>query len=134
VEGTVFRVAARTLLVCSGLLIVLHASVKPGYQTATVVSVQALETTRQAYVGGDPTDAPTEAQEFAYSIGLKVNCTMYVGRYESVTDYLPAAFKPQSAVDVRVAKHWMYVSLPMDHEIKLALLSHHALLDGACTQ
>ncbi len=128
------RVAALTLLVCGGLLLYLHASVKPGYQTATVVSVQALEATQRTYVGGNPSDAPTEPQEFAYSIGLKVNCTMYVGRYESATDYLPAAFKPQSAVDVRLAKHWMYVSLPMDHEIKLALMSHHALLDGACTQ
>src|SRR5262249_30874304 len=113
VEEIVLKAGALTLLVCSGLLLCLHASVKAGYQTATVVSVEPVDTAQRTYVGGNPSDAPSEAQEFAYNIRLKLNCTMYEGRYESATDYLPIAFKAQSSIDVRVAKHWMYVSLPM---------------------
>ena len=128
------RVAALALLLCSGLLLYLHASVKPGYQAATVTSVEPVDASHQVYAGGNPSDAAGVPTEFAYDIGLKVDCTTYVGRYESATDYLPAAFKQQSSVDVRIAKHWVYVSLPMDHEIKLALMSHHALVSGACTR
>lgn len=128
------RVGALALLLCSGLLLHLHASEKAGYQTATVMSVEPVESGNPNYGGGNPSDAPTAAQEFAYNIRLKVDCTMYMGRYESATNYVPTAFKPQGSVDVRIAKHWMYVSLPMDQEVKLGLMNRHALPGGACTR
>jgi hypothetical protein len=130
----VLRVGALALLICSGLLLYLHASEKPGYQAATVTSVESVDSPHRVYAGGNPSDTPATPTEFAYNIGLKVDCAMYVGRYESATDYLPSAFKQQSSIDIRIAKHWLYVSLPMDHEVKLALMSHHALVGSACTR
>jgi hypothetical protein len=119
------------MLVAAGLVVYLHASVKQGYQTATVVSVKKLDTTPQ-FIGGNPTDAPAQAEEFAYEIGFRLECTNYVGRYESATDYLPAAFTPNKEVDVRLAKHWMYVSLNSDREIKMGIMRHERVRSEGC--
>jgi len=87
------------VLVAAGLVVYLHASVKQGYQPATVVTVKKLDTSPQ-FIGGNPTDAPVQAEEYAYEIGLRLECTNYVGRYESPIDYLPAAIAPTKEVDV----------------------------------
>ena len=126
--------AVTVALACCGLLGSVRASPEPGYQTATVMRVVRLDTMSPNYVGGNPTDAPTAAKEYAYAIGLKVNCTLYVGRYDSATNYLPTFFRPQNNVDVRLGKHWIYVSLPSDREVKLGLMSHRAVRSGSCAQ
>jgi hypothetical protein len=119
----------------AGVAAYLHASTKQpqGYQTATVVSVEQLDLTPQ-FVGANPSDAPSEPEEFAYNIGLKLNCTVYTGRYESATDYLPIWFKPDHNVDVRLDKHWIYVSLPSDREVKLGIVNHRAVHDETCAR
>jgi len=119
------------MLAGAGLVVYLHASVKQGYQTATVLTVKKLDTTPQ-FVGGNPTDAPAQAEEYAYEIGLRLECTNYVGRYESATDYLPAAFSPNKEVDVRLETHWMYVSLNSDREIKMGIMRHERVRSEAC--
>ncbi len=119
------------LLFAAGLAVCLHASAKQGYQSATVVSVKKLDTSPQ-FFGGNPTDAPAQAEEYAYEIGLRLECTNYVGRYESVTDYLPAAFAPNREVDVRLEKHWMYVSLNSDREVKMGIMRHERIHSEAC--
>ena len=99
------------LAAIAGIALYLHASVKGGgYQTATVITVKKLDITPQ-FIGGNPTDAPTHADDFAYEVGIRLECTKYVGRYESPFDYLPRAIAPNKEVDVRLDKHWMYVSL-----------------------
>jgi hypothetical protein len=71
------------------------------------------------YAGGSPSDAPLQAEDYSYDIGIRLNCNIYIGRYESATDDLPSAFSPSHAVDVRLQKHDMYVSLPDgDREVK----------------
>ena len=119
------------ILVAAGLVVYLHASVKQGYQTATVVTVKKLDTTPQ-FIGGNPTDAPAQAEEYAYEIGLRLECTNYVGRYESAINYLPAAIAPNKEIDVRLEKHWMYLSLNSDREIKMGILRHERVHSDAC--
>lgn len=119
------------ILVGAGLVVYLHASVKSGYQTATVTTVKKLDTTPQ-FIGGNPTDAPTHADDFAYEVGIRLECTNYVGRYESAFDYLPAAIAPNKEVDVRLGKHWMYVSLYADREIKMGIVHHERIRDDSC--
>jgi hypothetical protein len=116
------------ILVAAGLVVYLHASVKQGYQTATVVTVKKLDTTPQ-FIGGNPTDAPVQAEEY---VGLRLECTNYVGRYESAIDYLPAAIAPNKEVDVRLEKHWMYLSLNSDREIKMGIMRHERVRSEAC--
>lgn len=117
--------------ILAGLVVCVWASVKQGYQTATVVTVKKLDTTPQ-FSGGNPTDAPAYPEEFAYEIGLRLECTTYVGRYESATDYLPSVFKPNSDVDVRLDKHWMYVSLYGDRDVKMGIVRHERVHNDAC--
>lgn len=124
--------AVCVLFVSSVLIANLDASSKPGYQRATVISVTQIETAPQSFVGGNPSDAPMVPEEYAYDIGLKVDCTLYTGRYESAIDYLPSYFRRESTMGVRVAKHWIYVSLPSAREVKLGLMSHRAVHDGSC--
>jgi len=119
------------ILVAAGLVVYLHASVKGGYQTATVTTVKKLDTTPQ-FIGGNPTDAPTHADDFAYEVGIRLECTNYVGRYESAFDYLSAAIAPNKEVDVRLDKHWMYVSLYSDREIKMGIVRHEKIRDDSC--
>ena len=115
----------------TSMALLLHASVKGGYQTARITSVKKLDTSPQ-FVGGNPTDAPLHADEFAYEIGVRVECTNYIGRYESFMDYLPKAIAPDKQVDVRLEKHWMYLSLPTDREIKMGIVHYEKIREADC--
>jgi hypothetical protein len=128
------RIAVLALLVSGGSLTHMHAAVRKGYQGATVVSVAPVEMTARSSVGSNPADAPIAPEVFAYDVSLRTQCLVYVGRYESATDYLPAYLKPNSSVNVRVEKHSMYLSLPLDHEVKLGILGHHPVQEGACAR
>jgi hypothetical protein len=120
-------------LMCCAWLTFLDASTKQGYQQATVVKVEKYEAA-STYVGGGATDAPLQPEVYAYDIGLKVNCDVYVGRYESATDYLPSIFARNHEVDVRVQKHILFVSLPdSDRDVKMGILSHRRLKEQSCT-
>lgn len=82
---------------------------------------------------GSPTDAPLQAESYTYDVGTRLNCDMYVGRYESATDYLPVGFAPHHTVDVRLARHIIYVSLPEhDREVKMRIVSRKHLTEQAC--
>ncbi len=123
-------------IVLGTLLICLHAYAKPnvkqGYQTATVVSVEKHETPTN-YVGDNPTDAPLQADDYSYDIGIRVDCNVFLGRYESATDYLPSVFAPNHQIDVRFQKHIMFVSLPSgDREVKMGIVGHRRLKDEGC--
>jgi hypothetical protein len=84
-------------------------------------------------VGGSRSDAPLQAEGYSYDIGIRLNCDVYVGRYESAIDYLPSAFATQHAVDVRLQKHIMYVSLPdADREVKMGIVNHRLLKGEQC--
>jgi len=112
-----------------------HANAKTkqnGYETATVVSVDKYVSTSN-YAGGSPIDAPLQAESYSYDIGVRLDCNIYVSRYESATNYLPAAFAPNHMVDVRLDNHVMYVSLPEgDRIVKMGIVSHRRVKDEVC--
>jgi len=123
-------------LILSALLVYLHADTKrkskDQYQTATVVSVDK-HVAESNYVGGSPGDAPLQAEDYSYDIGIRLNCNIYIGRYESATDYLPSVFSPKHSVDVRLQKHIMYVSLPeSDREVKMGIVGHNRVKEEGC--
>ena len=123
-------------LMLSALLVYLHADTKreskDQYQTATVVSVDK-HVSESNYVGGSPSDAPLQAEDYSYEIGIRLNCNIYIGRYESATDYLPSVFSPKHSVDVRLQKHIMYVSLPeSDREVKMGIVGHSRVTEEGC--
>jgi hypothetical protein len=119
----------------SALLVYLHADTKreskDQYQTATVVSVDK-HVSQSNYIGS-PSDAPLQAEDYSYDIGIRLNCNIYVGRYESATNYLPSVFSPKRSVDVRLQKHVMYVSLPeSDREVKMGIVGHSRVKEEGC--
>lgn len=119
-------------LICCALVALVYADTKGNYQQATVVKVDKYDTA-SVFGGGNPSDAPSQPEVFAYDIGLKVNCDVYVGRYQSAFDYLPPIFAANHAVDVRVQKHILYVSLPdSDREVKMGVVGHSRSKDGTC--
>jgi hypothetical protein len=118
------------LLVCSRADS--KADSKGRHQSATVVSVDKHEA-QSNYVGSNPTDAPLQADDYSYDIGVRLDCNVYIGRYESAIDYLPAAFAPNHNVDVLLQKHIMFISLPgSGREVKMGIVGHERVKDGGC--
>lgn len=123
-------------LILSALLVYLHADAKRAskdqYQTATVVSVDK-HVSQSNYVGNTASDAPLQADDYSYDIGIRLDCNVYIGRYESPIDYLPSVFSPKHTVDVRFQKHIMYVSLPdSDREVKMGIVGHRRVKEEDC--
>jgi len=129
------RIVCSVAVLLPLMLVYVHANAKPkqnGYETATVVSVDKYVSPSNS-VGGSPTDAPLQAESYSYAIGVRLDCNIYVSRYESATDYLPAAFAPNHMVDVRLDNHVIYVSLPEgDRIVKMGIVSHRRVKDEAC--
>jgi len=116
------------------LFVYVHANAKSaqnGYETATVVSMNRLMS--DPYYSGSGTDAPLQVRTYSYDIGIRLDCTVYIGRYESATKYLPSAFAPNHEIDVRLRKHILYVSLPFrDDEISMGIVGHRRVKDESC--
>jgi hypothetical protein len=106
------------------------AGTKQAYRSATVVSVANHETPSN-YVG-NPTDAPLRAEVYSYDIGIQLNCTVYVVRYETGLDYLPSVFSLHRTVEVSLQKHVMYVNLPGARELRLGIGSRSHVKDTSC--
>jgi hypothetical protein len=124
------------VLVSSVLLVYAYAKtsrdIDQGYQTATVVSVQKHEMSSN-YIGGNAVDSPLQSRNYAYEVGIRLDCDVYVGLYQSATNYLPSDFAPNKTVDVRLRKHVLYVSLPYsDWDVKMGILTHRRIRDEAC--
>jgi hypothetical protein len=107
-----------------------HASTKQPYQRATVVSVTHHETPSN-YIG-DPTDAPLQSEVYSYDIGIQLNCTLYVVRYQTGLDYLPSVFSANQTVEVSPQKNVMYVVLPDGREVRLGIGGRSRVKDTAC--
>jgi hypothetical protein len=135
--GAIMRKNLMLLALVFGVsLVCLNAKTKrdvdQGYQTATVVSVEKYETPSN-YVGDNPVDAPLQSRNYAYEIGIRLDCNVYVGLYQSAFHYPPADFAPNKTVDVRMRKHVMYVSLPYnDWDVKMGIVSHRRIKDESC--
>ncbi len=76
------------------------------WETATIVSVRRQEVQEPPRYGGDNlSDAPLQAEIFAYDIGVRTACGTYAAHYESAYDYLPEVFAANRQMPVRAGKH-----------------------------
>jgi uncharacterized protein involved in exopolysaccharide biosynthesis len=113
------------------LLVSMHATTKPEYQPATVVSVENHETPSN-YAGSNPSDAPLQSVVYSYDIGIRLGCTVYRTRYDSAFDYLPSVFAPNHAVEVNLRKRVMDVSLPGDRTLRMGIDGRRSVKDESC--
>jgi hypothetical protein len=121
-----------TVVSCATLS--MQAAMRPGYQSATVVSVEAHETTANSnYAGSNPSDAPLASPEvYSYQIAVRLGCTLYRIGYDSMFDYPPSVFVPNHTIEVKPQKRVMYVNLPGDREVRLGISGRKNLKDGSC--
>jgi hypothetical protein len=124
------RSLALLVLMGGAWLTGVFAGKKQPYQSANVVSVANHETA-YTYVG-NPTDAPLQSEVYSYDIGIELNCTLYMVRYETGLDYLPSVFSPNQKVEVGLEKHVMSVNLPGAHELRLSIASRSRVKDTSC--
>jgi hypothetical protein len=128
------RILSLSVLSSALLVVFLHAQSKhmKGYKPATIVSVEEYVAPSN-YVGGSPSHAPLQAGTYSYNVGVRLDCNIYVGCYESGIDYLPSVLAPNHTVDVRLDNHLLYVSLPeSDRIVKMGIVSHSRLKQQAC--
>jgi hypothetical protein len=101
------------------------------YQPGTVVTVDK-HVSESNYLG-TPTDAPLQADDYSYDVGIRVNCTVYVGRYESAIDYLPSSFAPNHSVEVLLQRYILYVRMPgLEREVKMGIVARKHVKNDAC--
>jgi hypothetical protein len=100
------------------------------FQKAVVVTVQEREPNMPRR--RNPTDAPVARSEKDYDISLRVNCSVYVGRYEAESDDLPGAFAVGQALDVSPGKRVLYVKIPGSRDTKMTLIRRYAATDDGC--
>lgn len=134
-EEIMNRPVSTKYLILVVLLLTFAATAKEakdtGYQTATIVGVEPVAAASD--YADSPTDAPLVPQTYSYDVRIRVNCSEYVGRYESATDYLPAAFAANQKIDVRLTGHVIYVSLPAhDRALKMGIVGRKRLKEQAC--
>jgi hypothetical protein len=113
---------------CGVLLTGMHARTKQPYQSETVVGV-ATHDTPSNHVG-NPTDAPLQPEVYSCDVGIQLNCTVYVVRYETGLDYLPSVFSPHQTVEVSLQKHVMNVDLPP--AVRVSIDSRSRVKDTSC--
>jgi hypothetical protein len=88
------------------------------YRPATVVSVSKVDTT----------------VDYAYDMGIRLDCILYVVRYKSANDYLPIGIAPDHPIDVLTGEHgyWMHLVLSPDHIAELRVMSTTGSGETSC--
>jgi len=119
------------VLVSGVLLGSMHAATKTVDQTATVVSVESHEPQSNSnYAGTNPSDFPLQSEIYHYDIAARVGSTIYRTSYDSALDYLPSVFATNHPIQVNLRKHVMYVTLPDEGEVRLAIESRSGVQDA----
>lgn len=102
------------------------------YQHGKIVAVEK-RVPASTYFGDDPSDAPLGANRVSYDVSVQIRCTVYVGRYRSEMNYLPAEFVVDHPVEVRLQKNVIYVGVPGSNDVKMGITHRHRAADSACT-
>jgi hypothetical protein len=122
------------LLFC---FLVAYAELAPALDASTRQFQKAVVVSAQKYEPDTPhrskrTDAPAPPTEYDYDVAIRVNCSVYVGRYLSGIDYLPDLFSPNQSVEVSLDKHYLYVRNPGSRDIKMGIVRNYAESGDSC--
>ena len=119
VGRTAFGISKITqiLVLVIGCLFVFSESVgllyASGRQFTTGVGVEVQKHGLNHARYGKRTDAPVPPDEYDCDISIRLQCSVYVGRYRTWTEYLPGAFAPNQSVEVSPGKHFLRSRLPL---------------------
>jgi hypothetical protein len=103
-------------------------------QAGTIVSVQKQDVSAPPVRTGANADrTPVQSHYYLYDVSVRLNCDVYVGRYESELNDLPSALAPNNSVPVRLLKHTMYLDFPSD-SVKMRIVHYKVSQGAACDQ
>jgi hypothetical protein len=103
-------------------------------QQGTIVNVQKQDVATPAVrTGADAVRTPLQSHYYRHNVSVRLNCEVYVGRYESELDDLPSELSANNSVLVRLLKHKMYLDFPGD-TVKMQIVHHQVGHEGACDQ
>jgi hypothetical protein len=96
------------------------------YVKGRVVAVRKhdLYSPESTSAGSNPSDAQLSSTYYAYEVSVRVDCMIYVGRYETPFKYLPSAFTPDQPIKLRMMKGAMYFHLPNASDMKMEIRRH----------
>lgn len=124
------------LIVCVSALAgpwLLYSQTWTGHTTATVISVhQNHGVSPTSYAGSNPSDAPLQSGDYTYDIAVRLNCTNYMVRYESASDYLPSAFAAHQEMTARLDNHRLLFEVPGYGQMDMPIVSHSPVKEGSC--
>jgi hypothetical protein len=67
------------------------------------------------------TDRPLSSHYYSYDVSLRVDRTVFVGRYETAFHDLPSAFTAGQPIRVRAAKRLMHFDLPNNRDLTMTI-------------
>jgi hypothetical protein len=103
-------------------------------QQGTIVNVQKQDVASPPVrTGADPVRTPLQSHYYLYNVSVRLNCDVYVGRYESELDDLPSELSANNSVPVRLLRHVMYLDFPGD-TVKMQIVHHQVSHEAACAQ
>lgn len=82
-----------------------------GYKSATVVSLKS-HMMPADFIGGVIQGVIPQPQEYFYDVGIRLDCSLYIGRYESSTFQSAASFALNNMVKVRMNDGQMILTSP----------------------
>lgn len=111
----------------------LQAQARNGYQSATVIQVHE-HMMPASYIGGVIDGTVPQPQEYFYDVEIRLNCDIYVGRYESLTNRRPAAFQLNRTVNALLEGGIALLSLPQDGSpLRTMIVSHRRASNQGCS-
>lgn len=121
-----FSLRIALYLMLAPLLNAYAARVPRQFVQGTVVEVQEQRVQSPSYMmgGSNPADTPLTARYYTYEVSIRAGCEIYVGRYQTVLNYLPSAFTAGRPISLRLTKHVMYFDLPNDPDFRMGIVRH----------
>jgi len=128
------RLCVSILAIVSAVTITYAAGQSKQPQQGTIVNVQKQDVaTPRAQTGTDPVRTPLQSHHYLYNVSVRLNCDVYVGRYETELDNLPSELSANNYVPVRLLKRVMYLDFPGD-TVKMQIVHHQVSHEVACDQ
>jgi len=128
------RVCVSILAIVSAVTITYAVGQSKEPQQGTIVNFQKQDVaTPPVRTGADPVRTPLQSHYYLYNVSVRLNCDVYVGRYESELDNLPSELSANNSVPVRLRKRVMYLDFPGD-TVEMQIVHHMVSHEVACDQ
>jgi len=128
------RLCVSILAIVSAVTVTYAVGQSKQPQQGTIVNVQKQDVaTPPVRTGADADRTPLQSHYYLYNVSVRLNCNVYVGRYETELDDLPSALSANSSVPVRIEKRLMYLDFP-GNTVKMRIVRHKVSQQGTCDQ